>query len=411
MIQKATAPAEAKVTESALVAPSGIGQPREIDTLIETAVGPYRIVIAVEAKRHRRKLNSILFESIAGKYFVEGGVRVNKVVVVTRNGFTKPVIERAQSLGVELLTLKEAKSADWSRFRPFSSSFKTLPQVRNIAAHPPIPGHIAEAAAQRGRIVCAHGDRGSAFEFALRVLFGVVFRDHIDMVRKADEIAAGEPGGKTLHVDMPLDHPHVIRVDGTDLPLERFIFDVHFSKPHAATPIQPGNLFFQIAPHICSIELNPAISGATPEEICAEGRIVCGCCDRDYGSIREWAHKLVFEESLPRDPSIAMRFQQELSQSPIGQAWLTLDFKEILNRAVRFRSTDNALTSARITVHAVAATGQIESTDYELADRDGGEKFFTHLKAAAGGKKIDIVIPHSDAGPPEKIVLKLGDSS
>ena len=43
LIQKALAPAGARITDSALVDIPGLGDSREIDVLIETEVGPYNI--------------------------------------------------------------------------------------------------------------------------------------------------------------------------------------------------------------------------------------------------------------------------------------------------------------------------------------------------------------------------------
>jgi hypothetical protein len=87
LVQKALAPDGAVVTESALVEAGCDGETREIDVLIDTKVGEYRIRIAVEAKDEGRPMDSTRFESIIGKYLVEGGVRVNKVAVITHQGF------------------------------------------------------------------------------------------------------------------------------------------------------------------------------------------------------------------------------------------------------------------------------------------------------------------------------------
>ena len=96
LVQKALAPAGAVVTDSALLDVAGMSEPREIDVLIETDVGPYRIKIAVEARDHQRKMDSTQFESLIGKYLGEGGVKVNKIVIVTHNGFFEPVVQRAE---------------------------------------------------------------------------------------------------------------------------------------------------------------------------------------------------------------------------------------------------------------------------------------------------------------------------
>ena len=69
LVQKALVPSGAKVTDSPLVDVPGMSEPREIDVLIETAVGPYHMKIAVEAKDNRRKMDSTQFESLIGKYF------------------------------------------------------------------------------------------------------------------------------------------------------------------------------------------------------------------------------------------------------------------------------------------------------------------------------------------------------
>ncbi len=114
LVQRTLADQGALVTESALVG----DDEREIDILIDTMAGPYRIRIAVEAKDEGRPMDSTKFESIIGKYFGEGGIKVNKVVVVTHRGFYKPVIDRAQLLDVDLFTLTQATQIDWGQFRP-----------------------------------------------------------------------------------------------------------------------------------------------------------------------------------------------------------------------------------------------------------------------------------------------------
>src|SRR5207245_10108016 len=72
LVQKALVPTGAVVTDSALVGIPGMSEPREIDVLIETAVGPYRITIAVEARDHRRKMDSTKMESLIRKYMGSG---------------------------------------------------------------------------------------------------------------------------------------------------------------------------------------------------------------------------------------------------------------------------------------------------------------------------------------------------
>jgi len=227
LVQKALVPSGAQVTDSALVDVPGMSEPREIDVLIETAVGPYHMKIAVEARDTRRKMDSTQFESLVGKYFVEGGVKVNKVVIVTHNGFFNPVIERAKHLGVELLTLTEAKDVDWGKFTPCIKPFKTFPRICDIEVTPPITDATQEQVLQEGQVSCSHGTVfGSVHQFASFLLMNNVLRNQQDILRQIDEAAALVPEGKKGKVEFTPDHPHVIRLLEREYPLDNLTFAV-----------------------------------------------------------------------------------------------------------------------------------------------------------------------------------------
>jgi hypothetical protein len=117
LVERSLAPRGAKVTESALV-PGQDDHVREIDILIESSMGPYAITIAVEAKDESRRMDITKFESIIGKYLTQSGIRVNQVVVVSRSGFCKPVIKRAEREGIKLLTLEKAMGHEWAEHVP-----------------------------------------------------------------------------------------------------------------------------------------------------------------------------------------------------------------------------------------------------------------------------------------------------
>src|SRR4051812_44623281 len=85
-----------KITVSAMVKPEGLEALREIDVLRETPQGLRTIRVAVEAKDEKRRMDLITFDSYCGKYFGEGRVAVDRVVLVTRRGFTRPVKEKAR---------------------------------------------------------------------------------------------------------------------------------------------------------------------------------------------------------------------------------------------------------------------------------------------------------------------------
>ena len=126
LVQRALAQTGARVTPSAMVDVPGQNGPREIDVLIESGVGPYRIAIAVEAKDERRKMDQTRLEQLLGKYQSEGSIKVNKVVIITHQGFLQPAIDRAKQFGdqVELLTYKEAESFDWLKLGPKPIPFR-----------------------------------------------------------------------------------------------------------------------------------------------------------------------------------------------------------------------------------------------------------------------------------------------
>src|SRR5579883_1237088 len=135
MIQMAFAPAGAKVTESVLVDGT-----REIDVLIESAIGPYSIKIAVEAKDEKRPLDVLKIELMIGKYLSAGGVPVNKVVVVAQNGFTKTAKARAAQANIELLTLAQASQSDWTKLVPQQMVWRMPPHIDSVKLVPPVAG-------------------------------------------------------------------------------------------------------------------------------------------------------------------------------------------------------------------------------------------------------------------------------
>jgi len=63
LVQRALAPDDAVVRDSVLVEVDGDQEASEIDVLIETKIGEYRIKIAVEAKDEVRPMDSTKFEA------------------------------------------------------------------------------------------------------------------------------------------------------------------------------------------------------------------------------------------------------------------------------------------------------------------------------------------------------------
>lgn len=100
----------ATITESLLVLDS-TGDQREIDVAIETQSGAHSITIAVESRDHSRPADITWIDQLHGKY---RDLKVNKVVAVSRNGFTDAAYRKGIALGYSLLSLEEATASDWA---------------------------------------------------------------------------------------------------------------------------------------------------------------------------------------------------------------------------------------------------------------------------------------------------------
>ena len=172
LVQQAFAPVGARITPSAMVDVPGQSTQREIDVLIESGVGPYSIKIAVEAKDEGRKMDQVRFEQLLGKYFSEGSIKVNKLVVITHNGFYDPVIERAAAYGpqIELLTYNKVDNTDWAKLYPQTTiQLRIAPHLCSITISPTIEGYDPKRLQKEGRIRCFHGtDFGTVEEYVLR---------------------------------------------------------------------------------------------------------------------------------------------------------------------------------------------------------------------------------------------------
>jgi hypothetical protein len=119
-IQRLLAPKNAKITQSAMFDSPFGGHPREVDVLIEFLSDlDIPLKIAVEAKDHARPIDSTTVESYIGKYNNNGGIIVDKVVIVARK-FSVTAKKRAESLGFTLCTVSDLSEA-------LSGTFDTEP--------------------------------------------------------------------------------------------------------------------------------------------------------------------------------------------------------------------------------------------------------------------------------------------
>src|SRR5436190_18155971 len=92
LIEQQVQPKGFTVEESAEVIDRSMGEVREIDVLITGKLGGHSVSIAVEAIDHSRPPSVEWIDRMVGKYLHQT-LPVNKVVAVSRAGFTKAARE------------------------------------------------------------------------------------------------------------------------------------------------------------------------------------------------------------------------------------------------------------------------------------------------------------------------------
>lgn len=110
IINKHLAPANAKITESAMIFDHEAGINREVDILIETKILNCNIKIGIECTKTSRALDIKKIEELKEKHRRLG---INQSVVVAKNGFSQPARNYAERNNIKLLSFSAAKRKDW----------------------------------------------------------------------------------------------------------------------------------------------------------------------------------------------------------------------------------------------------------------------------------------------------------
>ena len=100
------------VRESVLLGDQRTGEEREVDILIESVISRYPVRIAIECRNYRRKCDVTWIEQLVSKY---ADLLVDKVVAVSRRGFSGPAEEKARQHGIETLSLRSALDTNWDK--------------------------------------------------------------------------------------------------------------------------------------------------------------------------------------------------------------------------------------------------------------------------------------------------------
>lgn len=105
-------PEGATVTESSILKERRSGAEREVDILIEYEIAGTIIRLAVECRDRGRKGTIEWMDSLIGKY---RDLDVDKVIAVSKLGFTPNAIAKASANKIDTRTLEEALNTDWSQ--------------------------------------------------------------------------------------------------------------------------------------------------------------------------------------------------------------------------------------------------------------------------------------------------------
>lgn len=100
----------AKVIQSAEVIDNDTGNIREVDILIESIIGTHNVNIGIECVSKNRPADVKWIEEMSRKHESLG---TNKIILVSKLGFTKNAMTKASKLNIEIHTLEDAEKIDW----------------------------------------------------------------------------------------------------------------------------------------------------------------------------------------------------------------------------------------------------------------------------------------------------------
>lgn len=99
-----------KITESAMLRDMDTGENREVDILIASNEAGYEFLICIEVVEWARKADVPWVEKMIQKH---KRLPTNKLVLISKSGFTKPTLRKANAHGVETLELETALDVNW----------------------------------------------------------------------------------------------------------------------------------------------------------------------------------------------------------------------------------------------------------------------------------------------------------
>jgi hypothetical protein len=86
------------------------GEPREVDIVAESRVGPYTLRLGIECRDHQRPADVTWVEQIAKKH---EHLSTDKVVLWSASGFTPAALKKAAALKIDAVSQHQALDTDW----------------------------------------------------------------------------------------------------------------------------------------------------------------------------------------------------------------------------------------------------------------------------------------------------------
>ncbi len=100
------------IIESAMLIDRLSGDAREVDIVLRSVVGGYELVVSIECRDRSRPATIEWVEQMIEKH---NSLPTNKLILVSRTGFTQTAKAKADRHGVETYTLEEAGHVDWTK--------------------------------------------------------------------------------------------------------------------------------------------------------------------------------------------------------------------------------------------------------------------------------------------------------
>jgi hypothetical protein len=272
----------ALVAESQMLRDRSTGQEREVDIVIKGTAAGHPFLLSIECCDSGRRATVEWVERMVGKH---ANLPTDKLILVSRAGFTGPAERKARYEGAEPLSLKEADAVEWtSVVHRLNSLIFDAALARSIV----MPGFdvdplATERALGRDQVVYSADGKSAVRvgEFEEFVLTNPTLRSHT-----LDTVEAGDDGGWIVGLPLAkgaytLDEAGELRI------LDAISVVVTIKRRHL--PIQLRSALFR-GFQVAYGEATGELGTATVAVLEREGLSPTAVILHSYGGLQEVAH-------------------------------------------------------------------------------------------------------------------------